>query len=149
MSDLTSSDQDRRDGTMPDDSVISQVQAIIAQSTHAHYTNRPDLVLKELERICPGAVQSMLDKTIAAASRDEEARFHFGKIQAYIALFLQTVGGVASIALAFYCVAQGEVFSGIIASAIFYAITQGGMSGFSAIIQSIGVWMGSKKNGKE
>ena len=144
MSDLTSSDQDRRDGTMPDDSVISQVQAIIAQSTHAHYTNRPDL-----ERICPGAVQSMLDKTIAAASRDEEARFHFGKIQAYIALFLQTVGGVASIALAFYCVAQGEVFSGIIASAIFYAITQGGMSGFSAIIQSIGVWMGSKKNGKE
>ena len=112
MSDLTSSDQDRRDGTMPDDSVISQVQAIIAQSTHAHYTNRPDLVLKELERICPGAVQSMLDKTIAAASRDEEARFHF-------ALFLQTVGGVASIALAFYCVAQDEVFSGIIASAIF------------------------------
>ena len=56
---------------------------------------------------------------------------------------------MASIALAFYCVAQGEVFSGIIASAIFYAITQGGMSGFSAIIQSIGVWMGSKKNGKE
>lgn len=56
MSDLANSDKDSCNGAVPDDSVISQVQVIIAQSTHAHYTNRPDLVLG-------GGLKSMPDWT--------------------------------------------------------------------------------------
>lgn len=122
------------------------IQAIIASSTHTHYTDRPDLVLKALEEICPGTVKEMVEHTKNIATRNEEARFSFGKHQAYTALVLQATGAVASLILAFYCVSLGHVFSGILASALLYAVTQGGLDGFNRLIEAIANWIGKKKD---
>ncbi len=78
----------------------------------------------------------------AASEKDSEqlreARFKFGKIQAYVALGVAVIGALILLITVLVAVINGfATFPVIFALALFYAITQGGTHGFSRLIDAI------------
>jgi hypothetical protein len=104
----------------------------------SNYTDRPDLLIAEIEKHDPGFVKRMNEATEHNAKQLREARFHFGKRQAYVALAVSTIAAIALLSLVGVSVWKGQGFWQILALGLFYAITQGGSSGFARIIEAIG-----------
>lgn len=104
----------------------------------AQYTERPDLLIDAIERHDPGFIKRMNEKAEAAADQSRNARFHFGKRQAYAGLFVQIVAALAILGALFFALHKGYAGPGtIIALALFYAVAQSGSSGFINLANSI------------
>ncbi|SMC60282.1 hypothetical protein [Primorskyibacter flagellatus] len=104
----------------------------------SNYTDRPDLLIAEIEKHDPGFVKRMNEASEHDATEMRAERFKFGKVQAYSSMFLSTGAAIAILCVLTLAVALGHIgFGTIIALGIFYAITQGGSSGFAKLITSI------------
>jgi len=104
----------------------------------SNYTDRPDLLIAEIEKHDPGFVKRMNEGTEARAERSETARFYFGKRQAYASLALSIFAAVFVLGLlAALIMTQQATFWNIMGVGLVYAITQGGSFGFNRIIDAI------------
>ncbi len=103
----------------------------------SNYTDRPDLLIAEIEKHDPGFVKRMN----AAAEKDSAelraARFSFGKHQAYAALAVAVIAALAVLGAVFYAISKGAGFGTLIALGALYAISQGGSRGFSRLIEAV------------
>ena len=103
-----------------------------------NYTNRPDLFLSEVEKHDPGFIKQINRSSAAHSARLREGKFNFGKWQAYTSLGIRVFAAVVVLVILAYAVIAGSAgFFTIIALAIFYAVTQSGMSGFSGIASAL------------
>jgi hypothetical protein len=119
-------------GTPP--TVFAEIAAQITQ-----YTERPDLLLETLEKHSPGFIQDMVERARRLSDREAEGRFYFGKHQAYAGVTVAVVAAFSILGAVVYSVVTGKTgFWTIIALGIFYAITQGGLAGFSKIADAVG-----------
>lgn len=100
------------------------------------YTDRPDLLIAEIEKHDPGFVRRMNAASEAGAAELREARFAFGKHQAYTALALSVLGAAAILVALVVAVVKSAGFLTIISLGLVYAITQGGSGGFSRLIDA-------------
>lgn len=111
----------------------------------SNYTDRPDLLIAEIERHDPGFVKRMN----AAAEKDSAelrgARFRFGKHQAYAALAVSVIVALAITAAVFYAISKGAGFGTLIALGAFFAISQGGSRGFSRLVEAVSELIGRSK----
>lgn len=107
--------------------------AVIANN----YTDRPDLLIAEIERQDPGFVKRMNAASEKDAAELRDARFSFGKFQAYTGLGLSVFGAIVLLIGAIFAVEKDSGFWTIIALGLFYAITQGGSGGFMRIVEAI------------
>ena len=109
------------------------IQALIK-----NYTNRPDLLIAEIEKHDPGFVGRMNASSVAHSEQQRRDKLTFAKVQAYTALGLQVVAGLTLLASVAYAVIFEHV--GILWTAIglalFYGVAQSGSSGFSKIASS-------------
>ena len=124
----------------PDDNSSSGGDPALSQTFLAlvsNYTDRPDLLIAEIEKHDPGFVKRMNE----AAERDAEslrkARFKFGRFQAYLAAIISGIAAVSILAIIAMAVYLKSSFTAIISLGLIYAITQGGTAGFIRIIDSI------------
>lgn len=105
----------------------------------SNYTERPDLLIAEIEKHDPGFVKKMNQRAEAISEETRKVRFEFSKIQAYATLFVQCLSALVVLYL-FYILVSSEgtsKFWPIIGLTLFYAVSQGGKSGFMAIIQGL------------
>lgn len=129
---------DRPDGPIGDNYI-----ALISQ-----YTERPDLLIGELERHDPGFVKRMNEQAEIRAARMSDARFWFGGIQAYSGLGVSIAAALVVLGLLSYAVIKGSAgFWLVIALAVFYAISQGGPSGFVELCRGVAAFF--KKDGSK
>lgn len=104
----------------------------------SQYTERPDLLIDTLEKHDPGFVARMNATAEARADRMADARFRFGGIQAYSGLAVSIVAALAVLGVVIYAVIQGHYgFWFLIGAAVFYAISQGGPSGFAELCRGV------------
>lgn len=104
----------------------------------SQYTERPDLLIDALERNDPGFVKRMNSKAEARSDRMSDARFWFGGIQAYTGLFISVLAALTVLGLLAYSVViNGGAFWLTIAFAAFFAVSQGGPSGFAEMCKGI------------
>jgi hypothetical protein len=103
----------------------------------SQYTDRPDLLIDALERHDPGFVKEMNANSKKRSERTAEAQFYFGRNQAYAGLAVSVVAAIIILGILAFAVIEGTAGFGIIvALALFYAVTQGGPSGFMALIRA-------------
>ena len=109
------------------------IQALIK-----NYTNRPDLLIAEIEKHDPGFVSKMNASAAAHSKRQRQDKLTFAKVQAYTALGLQVVAGLALLASVAYAVVSehGGLLWTAIGLALFYGVAQSGSAGFSKIASS-------------
>lgn len=100
-----------------------------------NYTDRPDLLVAEIERHDPGFVKRMNASSEAHSESYRTERLTFGKNQAYVALGVAAVAALAILVFVGIAVVRGAGFWTIIALAVFYAVTQGGPGGFARLIE--------------
>ena len=130
--------RERGDVLPPDDAEDDALGGVNILALVRNYTNRPDLFLAEVEKHDPGFINRMNESAAAHSARFRESRFSFGERQAYTSLVFRVVAVVVVLgALAYEVVAGGAGFWTIIALAIFYAVTQGGNSGFLKIVSAL------------
>ena len=156
QSEVMPADDRKKDG-------IGQIDVNI-QALINNYTNRPDLLIAEIEKHDPGFVARMTASAAAHGDRQRQDKLTFAKMQAYTALGLQVIAGLvlqhahgrpdqaaqtehhrgvegngelASIAYAVMS-EHGNLFWTIIGLALFYGVAQSGSAGFSNIASSIG-----------
>ncbi|MBD0866085.1 MAG: hypothetical protein GDA36_11055 [Rhodobacteraceae bacterium] len=110
---------------------------IIAQ--FSQYTERPDLLIEAIEKCDPGFVQRMNKRAEQRSDRMARPRFRFGLVQAYSGLFISVAAAVVVLGLLVYQFVFSEQigFWPIIALVIFYAVSQGGRSGFAELIKGM------------
>ena len=126
------------DGQMGDSYI-----ALISQ-----YTERPDLLIGELEKHDPGFVKRMNQKTAEHSDRMANARFWFGGIQAYAGLAVSIIAALTVLALLAYSIINANAgFWLIVGMAVFYAISQGGPSGFVELCRGVAAFF--KKDGSK
>lgn len=102
------------------------------------YTDRPDLFLEAIERYDPGFIKSMNDEARTYARRYRESRFHFGRIQAYLGLFVAVVAALTVLYVLYVLAENGNIdFLNVIALGVFFAISQSGASGFMKIVTQV------------
>ena len=106
-------------------------------STLPSYTERPDLFLAEVEKHDPGFINRMNEGSVIRAERDSDARFYFGKVQAWVSMGVAVIAALAILLFVGITVLNGRGFWSIIALGVLYAITQGGPSGFNRLIRAI------------
>jgi len=122
-------------------SVYAEIAAQINQ-----YTDRPDLLLETIERHDPGFIKGMNDETREFAKKSRASRFNFGRAQAYTSLVLSLLVALGILGCVFYTIYNNTASAWvIIALAIFYAITQSGLSGFRKIAHQIAEIVGKQK----
>lgn len=113
-----------------------------------NYTDRPDLLIAEIEKHDPGFVQRMN----AAAEKDSaelrSARFKFGKVQAYVSLIISGFAALALLAAVFFALSRGAGMGSLLALGAFYAITQGGSRGFTRLVEAVSELIGRNKSDK-
>lgn len=115
------------------DSVLNQTLIALV----SNYTDRPDLLIGEIEKHDPGFVKRMNAAAEANAEEQRAARFKFGKRQAYTGLIVSVVAALVVLAgfiLAIWFESGLSVILGIVAM---YAVTQGGPGGFARMIEVI------------
>lgn len=121
--------EDRPNGGLAGDNYI----ALISQ-----YTERPDLLIETLEKHDPGFVKRMNQKAEARSDTMHEARFRFGRAQAYSGLVVSIIAALGILGLTAYMVVTGQAsFWIIIALIAFFAVSQGGPSGFLELCRGI------------
>lgn len=104
----------------------------------AQYTERPDLLISTLERHDPGFIKRMNDKSEQRSEAMSDARFRFGGIQAYSGLAVSVCAAISLLAmLAYAVISESADFWLIMGIAVFYAITQGGPSGFVELCKGV------------
>lgn len=104
----------------------------------SQYTERPDLLIGELEKHDPGFTKRMNEQAEQRATRMSNARFWFGGVQAYLGLGVSVLAALVTLGLVAYAVVYGQpTFWLIISLAVFYAITQGGPSGFEELCRGV------------
>ena len=112
----------------------------------SNYTDRPDLLLAEIEKHDPGFTKRMDAASESRATRTETARFFFGKRQAYSALCLSLIAALAVLFVLYVLVSSGQAsFWTLLGIGVMYAITQGGALGFNKLIDSISVLAGRQR----
>lgn len=111
----------------------------------SNYTDRPDLLIAEIEKHDPGFVKRMNEAAERDSAQLREARFKFGRFQAYSALAVSVVGALAMLAAVFFALYMKAGFGSILAIGIIYAITQGGTKGFSRLVEAISELIGKSK----
>lgn len=105
----------------------------------ANYTERPDLLIAEIEKHDSGFVKRMNERSEEIAEQTREARFKFSERQAYLTLGLQGIAALAVLALAFViALTRDDVFWPLVALIAFYAVSQGGRNGFISVIGMLG-----------
>ena len=101
------------------------------------YTDRPDLLLSEIEKHNPGFTKDVCRSAIRHEEQLREGRFRFGKYQAYVSLVVSVLAAASLLAFFGYALINGQLsFLGIIGIALFYAITQGGSHGFNQLVDA-------------
>ena len=121
------------DEATPGNAIGDNYIALISQ-----YTERPDLLIGELEKHDPGFVKRMNEQAEQRASQMSNARFWFGGFQAYSGLGVSVLAAFVVLGLLSYAVVKGTAgFWLIVALAVFYAVTQGGPSGFVELCRGI------------
>lgn len=132
-------------GDQPEGPLGDNYIALISQ-----YTERPDLLIGELEKHDPGFVKRMNEKTAEHSERMSNARFWFGGIQAYFGLVVSVIAAFTVLGLLAYSVIHDSAgFWLIIALAVFYAVSQGGPSGFVELCRGVAAFFrkdGNKPN---
>jgi len=113
-----------------------------------NYTDRPDLLIAEIEKHDPGFVKRMNEAAEKDSAVSRAARFKFGKWQAYASLGVSVIAALALIGAVFYAISQGHGFGTLIALGAFYAITQGGSRGFSRLVEAVSELIGREKGEK-
>lgn len=104
----------------------------------SQYTERPDLLINALEAHDPGFVKRMNEKAESRSERMSNARFWFGGVQAYAGLGVSVIAALAILVLLAYSIFKENAgFWLIIGLAVFYAITQGGPSGFVELCRGV------------
>lgn len=104
----------------------------------SNYTERPDLFLAEVEKHDPGFTARMNKDAQERAQRTESARFAFSKFQAYSAVLVSIGAAGALLYILFKVIESNKAgFWTILGLAIFYAITQGGLTGFERIAHAV------------
>lgn len=112
--------------------VYADIAAHITQ-----YTDRPDLFLEVIEKHDPGFIKKFNHAALEHSEQTHQGRFRFGKRQAYASLGVQVTSALVILAGFILMVVKGQVsFFSMLGVAIFYAVTQGGIRGFSRIIQA-------------
>lgn len=122
----------QEEGQKPDELILNQTLLAIS-----HYTDRPDLLVAELEKHDPGFVRRMNAASEKDSERMRTARFSFGRFQAYTALGVSVAGAGVLLGAVVIAVLKGASFWVIIGLALFYAVTQGGSSGFLRLIDAL------------
>lgn len=111
----------------------------------SNYTDRPDLLIAEIEKHDPGFVKRMN----AAAEKDSAelraARFSFGKHQAYSALVVSVIAAISMLGAVFYALSKGAGFWTLIGIGAIYGISQGGSRGFSRLAEAVSDLIGRIK----
>lgn len=105
-----------------------------------NYTNRPDLLIAEIEKHDPGFVSRMNASALAHSEKQREDKLTFAKVQAYTALGLQVVAGLLLLGSISYAVISehGGLLQTSIGLALFYGVAQSGSAGFSKVVSSFG-----------
>jgi len=115
------------------DSALSQTLIALVSS----YTDRPDLLVAEIEKHDPGFVKRMNAASEAHAEEGRRERFKFGKVQAYTALCVSVVAAAALLGALYFAIHKDAGFGVYVGLFLFYAVTQGGPGGFARIIDSL------------
>jgi len=102
-----------------------------------NYTDRPDLLIAEIEKHDPGFVKRMNEAAEHESAELRSARFKFGKVQAYAALGVSLIAALAIVGAVFYAISKGAGFGTLIALGVLYAISQGGSRGFSRLVEAV------------
>ncbi|MEM6589271.1 MAG: hypothetical protein AAF641_12550 [Pseudomonadota bacterium] len=132
--------EDEAEQSAPPGSGDSYIALLISQ-----YTERPDLLIDAMEHHSPGFVKKFNEKAQERADNSADARFRFGQIQAYTGLGVSVVAAFATLGMAVYAIVyRDDVLLSLLALGLFYAITQGGRTGFSDLTRAIAHWIGSK-----
>lgn len=132
-------------GPLSESSALGQTLIALVSS----YTDRPDLLIAEIEKHDPGFVKRMNEASEAHASEERAARFYFGKTQAYVSLAVSAIAAVAVIAAVFFAIDKSAGFATILTLAVFYAVTQGGSFGFVKVIEAIKDMLPNRADKKE
>lgn len=111
----------------------------------SNYTNRPDLLIAEIEKHDPGFVKRMNEASEKHANLLRDERFRFGKIQAYCALGVSVFAAPALLLIIGLAVWRDQGFASYIALGLVYAITQGGSRGFVRLVDGVREWISGKK----
>lgn len=102
------------------------------------YSERPDLLLEVLEKHDPGFIKSLTKEIKNEDKKNNEARYKFGKRQAYTGLIVHSLTAVAIISSLILIILTKQVgFWSILGLSIFYAVSQGGVEGFMRIIKAV------------
>lgn len=99
----------------------------------SNYTDRPDLLIAEVEKHDPGFIKRMNQSAEAHAERLREGKYHFGKYQAYATLGIQILAAFVVLGLFTLAIWKSAGFWTIIALVIAYSVTQSGVAGFTKI----------------
>ena len=113
-----------------------------------NYTDRPDLLLAEIEKHDPGFIKRMNEASERDSSELRDARFHFGKAQAYTSLVVSVLAAFAVLGMGFLAIHKGAGFGTLIALGALYAISQGGTRGFSRLVDAVSHLIGRAKGEK-
>lgn len=113
----------------------------------SNYTDRPDLMIAEIEKHDPGFVQRMSAASERHAEQIREGKFSFGRRQAYLSLFIQTVAALSILVLLSFAVVNSGGFWTIIGLVIFFAVSQGGRGGFMRVIDACAKAISRVKSG--
>lgn len=89
----------------------------------SNYTDRPDLLLSEIEKHDPGFIKAMNEQAREFSEQERRERFKFGKYQAYVSLSVQTIAALAILGMGFTLIATNQAgFPTIVAIGVFFAI---------------------------
>lgn len=144
------SDPDKpvKDGEVLDSEAAQEKKTVdILAHIGDHYTERPDLLIKSLEEFDPGFVKRMNAAAEESAKAYRASRFAFGKNQAYVSLLIQVIAALAVLFMTGLMVIYNTInFFHIMGFAAFYAVTQGGRSGFLEIAKAVARKLGSNNS---
>lgn len=124
-------------GAKPDGNGVPSVYAEIAAQIN-QYTDRPDLLLEVIEKHDPGFIKGMNDEAREFSRKNRQARFEFGRFQAYASLIVAVVVALGILGIIALLGVLGTLsIWHLLGLAIFYAVTQSGPSGFLKIVSRI------------
>lgn len=103
----------------------------------SNYTDRPDLLIAEIEKHDPGFVKRMNEASERDAAEFRKSRFRFGRAQAYAGLAVAVLAAISILGILSVAVWKNQGFWTILALGVVYAITQGGSQGFRSLIEGV------------
>ena len=128
---------EKKDESTKEPEVSTHIYAdIVANLTE--YTERPDLLLDVIEKHDPGFVKKMNQSAYDHSEQTRQGRYTFGVWQAYLALATRVISALVLLTAVIIAVLKGTAGLWLLLGlGVLFAITQGGNSGFSKIIDSL------------